>query len=272
MAYLGCAAALGYGVLKLVWSLGGTIGLRHHERLHVAPAGFTGLGRLFDYWGTPILAGLAVVILLGLVYPWGNTPIVRPLLRALAWAGTLVTVAGVGGLILMIQYYAGDLSPDRLVDQAGHVAIQPHLRVRLHLLPGPRRGIRRDSLADPAVTVRSRADRTRRRRVLFQAQPGRRPRWHTSGPGNSGSGGRGWAFIPRPAWHRFHPADHGRAALAARTAKNQPAPKSATATIMLPRLAISRVPSPEPARRAAVIRLPRACPDCQELPRAGDKR
>jgi len=26
MAYLGCAAALGYGVLKLVWSLGGTVG------------------------------------------------------------------------------------------------------------------------------------------------------------------------------------------------------------------------------------------------------
>ena len=125
VAHLGCAAALGYGVLKLVWSLGGTIGLRHHERLHVAPAGFTGPGRLFDYWGTPILAGLAVVILLGLVYPWGNTPIVRPLLRALAWAGTLVTVAGVGGLILMIRFYAGDLSPDRLVDQAGHVAIQP---------------------------------------------------------------------------------------------------------------------------------------------------
>ena len=125
VAYLGCAAALGYGVLKLVWSLGGTIGLGHHERLHVAPAGVTGLGRLFDYWGTPILAGLAVVILLGLVYPWGNTPIVRPLLRALAWAGTLVIVAGVGGLILMIRYYAGDLSPDRLVDQAGHVAIQP---------------------------------------------------------------------------------------------------------------------------------------------------
>ena len=81
--------------------------------------------RLFDYWGTPILAGLAVVILLGLVYPWGNVRIVRPVLRALAWAGSLLTVAGVGGLILTIQYYAGDLSPDRLVDRAGHVAIQP---------------------------------------------------------------------------------------------------------------------------------------------------
>ena len=42
-----CAAALGYGVLKLVWSLGGTIGLRHSERLRVAPAGLTAQ-RLFD--------------------------------------------------------------------------------------------------------------------------------------------------------------------------------------------------------------------------------
>ena len=125
MACLGCAAALGYGVLKLVWSLGGTVGLRHPERLRVAPPGITGLGRLFDYWGTPVLAGLAVVILLGLVYPWGNVRILRPLLRALAWAGSLLTVAGVGGLIVMIQYFAGHLNPDRLVDQAGHVAIQP---------------------------------------------------------------------------------------------------------------------------------------------------
>ena len=125
VAYLGCAAALGYGVLKLVWSLGGTIGLRHPERLRVAPQGVTGVGRLFDYWGTPILAGLAVVILLGLVYPWGNVRIVQPLLRALAWAGSLLTVVGVAGLILMIRYFVGDLNPDRLVDQAGHVAIHP---------------------------------------------------------------------------------------------------------------------------------------------------
>jgi hypothetical protein len=53
VAYLGCAAALGYGVLKLVWSLGGTIGLRHHERLRVAPAGITAAQRLFDYWERP---------------------------------------------------------------------------------------------------------------------------------------------------------------------------------------------------------------------------
>ncbi len=56
---------------------------------------------------TPILAGLAVVILLSLVYPWGNA-IFRRLLRALAWAGSLVGVAGVGGLIVMISYFAGD--------------------------------------------------------------------------------------------------------------------------------------------------------------------
>jgi hypothetical protein len=26
---------------------------------------------------------------------------------------------------MIIRYYAGDLNPDRLVDQAGHAAIQP---------------------------------------------------------------------------------------------------------------------------------------------------
>jgi hypothetical protein len=48
------------------------------------------------------------VILLGLVYPWGNRPILRPLLRTLGWAGSLTSVAGVYGLILTIRYYAGD--------------------------------------------------------------------------------------------------------------------------------------------------------------------
>ena len=55
-----------------------------------------------------------MVILLGLVYPWGNVVIVRPLLRALAWAGSLLAVAGVAGLILIIRYFAGDLSSARL--------------------------------------------------------------------------------------------------------------------------------------------------------------
>ena len=74
----------------------------------------TGVQRFFDYWGTPILAGLAVVILLGLVSPWGNVTVVRPLLRALAWAGSLVGVAGTAGLIETIRYFPGDLTNDRL--------------------------------------------------------------------------------------------------------------------------------------------------------------
>ena len=101
-------------MLKLVWSLGSTVGLRDPERFRPAPEGITGVGRFFDYWGTPILAGLAVVILLGLVYPWGNVAILRPLLRTLAWAGSLLALVGVAGLIVTIQYFTGDLSNDRL--------------------------------------------------------------------------------------------------------------------------------------------------------------
>jgi hypothetical protein len=114
MAYLGCAGALGYGGLKVIWALGGTAGLRYPDRFRLASPGLTAAQRFFDYWGTPILAGLAVVILLGLVYPWGNVAIVRPLLRALAWAGSLLAVVGVAGLILTISHFASDLSHDRL--------------------------------------------------------------------------------------------------------------------------------------------------------------
>ena len=39
---LGCAAALGYGVLKLVWSLGGTVGLRDPEVLRASVMAATG--------------------------------------------------------------------------------------------------------------------------------------------------------------------------------------------------------------------------------------
>jgi hypothetical protein len=109
MAYLGCAAALGYGVLKLDWALGGTVGLGDPKRFHLAPEGLTAAQRFFDDWGTPILAGLAVVILLGLVYPWGNVRFVRPLLRTLAWAGSLMAVVGVGEFVQTIRYFAGDL-------------------------------------------------------------------------------------------------------------------------------------------------------------------
>jgi hypothetical protein len=107
VAYLGCAGALGYGVLKAVWALGSTVG--RHGQMH-NPAGLTWAQQWFDYWGTPLLAGLAVVILLGLVYPWGNVKIVRPVLRALAWAGTLIAVWGGAGLIETIQHFGDSLS------------------------------------------------------------------------------------------------------------------------------------------------------------------
>jgi hypothetical protein len=114
MAYLGCAGALGYGGLKVIWALGGTVGLGDPARFHLAPEGITGFGRFFDYWGTPILAGLAVVILLGLVYPWGNVAILRPLLRTLAWAGSLLSVVGVAGLVVTIRDIADGISSDQL--------------------------------------------------------------------------------------------------------------------------------------------------------------
>jgi hypothetical protein len=112
MAFLGCAGALGYGVLKVVWALGGRVGVRAQFRL--APGGLTAPQRFFDCWGTPMLA-VAVVILLGLVYPWGYG-ILRPLLRILAWAGSLLGVVGVVGLILTIGYYVGDVGKNRLGD------------------------------------------------------------------------------------------------------------------------------------------------------------
>jgi hypothetical protein len=107
VAYLGCAAALGYGALKAFWALGSTVG--RHGQMHTA-AGLTAMQGLFDDWGTPILAVLAVVILLGLVYPWGNVAALRPLLRALAWAGTLMAVVGVAGLIVTIRHFGDGLS------------------------------------------------------------------------------------------------------------------------------------------------------------------
>jgi hypothetical protein len=71
MAYLGCAAALGYGVLKLVRSLGSAVG--RNGQMPPPPPSLTAPARWFDYWGTPILAGVAVVILHGLGVPVGAT-------------------------------------------------------------------------------------------------------------------------------------------------------------------------------------------------------
>ena len=117
LAYLGCAGALGYGLMKVDWALGGNIGLRNPEHFHATDNSLTAAGRLFDQWGSQILAGLAIVILLGLVYPWGNRPILRPLLRTCAWAGSLLMGGwGLIGLILSILYIAGDHSAMGLGD------------------------------------------------------------------------------------------------------------------------------------------------------------
>ena len=78
------------------------------KHFHAIDNGLSAPGRFFDHWGTPILAGLAIVILLGLIYPWGDRPILRPVLRMLGWAGSLMAVVGVVGLELIIRYYAGD--------------------------------------------------------------------------------------------------------------------------------------------------------------------
>ena len=57
-----------------------------------------------------------MVILLGLVYPRGNGKVLRPLLRTLAWVGSLIGIVGVVGLILTIRDYVGGLGPNRLGD------------------------------------------------------------------------------------------------------------------------------------------------------------
>lgn len=108
LAYLGCAGALGYGLMKVDWALGGTIGLRNPTHFHATENDLPAMGRFFDLWGSQILAGLAIVILLGLVYPWGNKRILCPLLQTLGWAGSVMAVVGLYGLILTILYYAGD--------------------------------------------------------------------------------------------------------------------------------------------------------------------
>ncbi len=102
--------------MKVVWALGGTIGLRDPEHFHAIENGLSVPGRFFDQWGSQILAGLAIVILLGLIYPWGNRPIWRPLLRGLAWIGSLIAIWGLIGLILSILYIAGDHSAIGLGD------------------------------------------------------------------------------------------------------------------------------------------------------------
>jgi hypothetical protein len=113
-ALIGCAGALGYGGMKVVWALGGTAGIRD-PALYGAPDQTLGpAGRWFNDWGTPVLAGLAVIVLLGLVEHWGQTSRLRPILRIAAWAGSLLAVVGILGLALILGYYLGAVSEDRL--------------------------------------------------------------------------------------------------------------------------------------------------------------
>ena len=68
-----CSAApgaLGYGALKAVWALGGGIDGTPVWESDPPPA----LLRFAEFWGTALLALLAVAILLALVRPWGRGP------------------------------------------------------------------------------------------------------------------------------------------------------------------------------------------------------
>lgn len=101
-ARAGCAAAAGYGALKLSWALGATIGVQSPARLRQGEAQAGGDERWLAYWGTVLLALLAVLLLLALVrYPGSRT------LRALGWIGSLLIVPGVAGLALLMGRAAG---------------------------------------------------------------------------------------------------------------------------------------------------------------------
>jgi len=91
-AYLGCAAAAGYAVLKAAWALGSTLGVRDTEAFEefIDQLG----GSLVALWATVLLALLAAAILLSLVQPWGRR-VPRRLRASLAWMG-FATMAPVG--------------------------------------------------------------------------------------------------------------------------------------------------------------------------------
>ena len=87
-AYLGCAAAAGYAVLKVAWALGSTFGVSADAAAWEDFLALMG-GPMLALWGTVLLALLAGAILLSLVQPWGRR-IPRRLRASLAWLGFAV--------------------------------------------------------------------------------------------------------------------------------------------------------------------------------------
>ncbi len=70
-AYVGCAAAAGYAILKAAWALGNTFGANADAAAWEEFLALMG-GPIVALWGTVLLALLAAAILLSLVQPWGQ--------------------------------------------------------------------------------------------------------------------------------------------------------------------------------------------------------
>jgi len=110
-AYVGCAAAAGYAILKAAWALGSTFGVNADAAAWEDFLALMG-GAIVALWGTVLLALLAGAILLSLVQPWGQR-IPRRLRASLAWLGFAV-MASIGLLRLaatLAEVIAGDPFP-----------------------------------------------------------------------------------------------------------------------------------------------------------------
>ncbi len=110
-AYVGCAAAAGYAVLKAAWALGSTF------EVNADAATFENFlhswgGPAVALWGTVLLALLAGAILQSLVQSWGRR-IPRRLRASLAWLGfTIMTPIGLSGLaVTLAAVISGDTFP-----------------------------------------------------------------------------------------------------------------------------------------------------------------
>ncbi len=101
-AYVECAAAAGYAILKAAWALGSTFGVNADAATFEDFLQSWG-GAAVALWGTVLLALLAGAILLSLVQPWGRR-IPRRLRASLAWLG--FTVMAPIGLIRLGQTLA----------------------------------------------------------------------------------------------------------------------------------------------------------------------